>query len=595
MKNEQIKEYDVIIMGGGTSGAILGSLLAKKTNYKIAIFEENEFPRDKIGESFAHPIIPVLEECGVLQKVMDSDCWIKKYGGIYDWGDEFPETTFFDILNYKEDGVFRWSMHVNRAEFDKILLDHAKYCGSDVFEKSKILKFDKDMHTVTLDSGNIYKCKIFVDASGRTNNVIPTNKKSYLSEYKNLAVRGHFIGGKPAQSLEGEWNIFKKDNLSAVGSFAFEHGWCWYIPTPKFINNEWKTVYSIGIVSDPKLLKNLDVNLRDSNEFLEFVKQIPRLKELIKDAKPVSDDILVLSNYSMIQEKFCNLEEGWLMVGDSAYFVDPLFSSGVSFSGGMASTASLLIQATLDKENRITEEHINEMWYDYDEEWHKIAHSFALSIDQWYHAIAKSNPNSVFWKDRNTLTSDLGIKKETFHALVDSTINQDLLTLLTSGTFDEKDLDKEGRFIKKLSELDSSEPDSNDILVFEDSIFIKDGFTLDIPGFKASIPPMNIPAALKEGIAKYWTDPINNYDAVPSSIQQVMSCSRFTKPGLTRDKEIRFIDERVKGKELYKLLYKKPISYGELKEKINKEQITLLKNLILEGMVLVEKKPVLAV
>lgn len=97
----------------------------------------------------------------------------------------------------------------------------------------------------------------------------------------------------------------------------------------------------------------------------------------------------------MIQEKFCDFDEGWIMVGDSAYFVDPLFSSGVAFAGGMASTASLLIRSTLDDKN-LTDEMKKDVWHDYDEEWHKIAHSFALSIDQWYHAIAKSNPQSIF-------------------------------------------------------------------------------------------------------------------------------------------------------------------------------------------------------
>ena len=35
---------------------------------------------------------------------------------------------------FERDGVHRWTMHVNRAEFDHILLDHAADVGVEVFQ-----------------------------------------------------------------------------------------------------------------------------------------------------------------------------------------------------------------------------------------------------------------------------------------------------------------------------------------------------------------------------------------------------------------------------------------------------------------------------
>ena len=42
--------YDVIIVGGGPAGSTAGTLLAKH-GWKVAIFEKEQFPRFKIGES----------------------------------------------------------------------------------------------------------------------------------------------------------------------------------------------------------------------------------------------------------------------------------------------------------------------------------------------------------------------------------------------------------------------------------------------------------------------------------------------------------------------------------------------------------------
>ncbi|WP_103867449.1 NAD(P)/FAD-dependent oxidoreductase [Aquimarina sp. I32.4] len=561
-------QYDIIIMGGGSSGPILGALLQKKSNLNIAIFEQEKFPRNKIGKSFTHPIIPILEEAGVLQKIVTSKCWIKKYGGIFDWDHTSPRTTFFDMQNYLEDQVYRWAIHTDRAEFDKILLDHAKELGVSVFEEKKITTYrpNSGNRYVKLKSGEKINCSIFVDASGRKNNVILSAIKSFLSNYKNLTAWIHITSGKPAEDLEGNWNIFRKDQLSPIACFAFEHGWVWYIPIPKIINNKHTTVHSLGIVTDPKLVRSLGKNLNKPKELFEFVKTIPMLHELIKDAKPISDETKIVSNYSMIQDKFCDLNEGWIMVGDSTYFVDPLFSSGVAFAGGMASTASLLIRETIENQ-KLTLEAKNDIWYDYDQEWHKIAHSFALSIDQWYYAIAKHNPQSVFWNNRNMLSSDLGIKDEKFNALVDTSLNQDLLTILTSGSLKKEDLDTKGKFLRKPSELNKCEPQPEDQISLHDGIYIREGYSINVPGFKASIPPMNISKEEKEAIATYWKDPLLNSDAVPSETNKLISCCRFTKRGLHKNKEVSFISHKTNGKALYSLLKGNTRAYQELEKK----------------------------
>src|SRR5262245_35307225 len=116
-------------MGGGPAGASLAARVAQ-AGHRVAVFEREHFPREHIGESFASPVVPCLAETGALPAVLASDCWIRKSGGYYAWDSRAPSATFFRHRQWQSDGVHRWSFHVNRAEFDRVLLEHAGRCGA---------------------------------------------------------------------------------------------------------------------------------------------------------------------------------------------------------------------------------------------------------------------------------------------------------------------------------------------------------------------------------------------------------------------------------------------------------------------------------
>lgn len=117
---------------------------------------------------------------------------------------------------------------------------------------------------------------------------------------------------------------------------------------------------------------------------------------------------------------------------------------------------------------------------------------------------------------------------------------------------------------------------------------IRDGLSLDIPGFKGSIPPMGLPPHIKEKIAEYWRDPIKNSHVLPSMVERLLPVSRFYRDGQQLDEQIRFVDERDGGKALYDQL-KTPQPHGELKRRLSPPQRSLLKLLVLNGMVTTAK------
>ncbi|GIG59601.1 hypothetical protein Lfu02_39730 [Longispora fulva] len=574
--------YDVVIMGGGPAGATLGAQLARSTNLSVVIFEKEIMPREHIGESLAHPTLPAMEEIGVLRKFVDSDFWVKKYGGIFQWGTGDPSVGFFDHRSFLEDGEQRWTGHVNREEFDHMLLLHAEECGAEVHQGVSVSAFEPGVDggdaTVTLRDGTVIRAGFFVDASGRRNSIAAKQKRAWLSKYKNIAIWRHYVGARHGYTIEADWNIFRERNQSPITCAAFNDGWCWYIPVMKVIDGERRMTHSVGIVTIPGILQEPGKDFTDPAIFDAVLQEIPLIRDLVTGAEPITEKLLTATNYSMINGSFADYDERWMLIGDAAYFVDPLFSSGVAFAMHHALSAALVLRVTADP--AVSAEHKRDVWRDYDGEWHAIAQSFSLAIDQWYHAIGKDNPDSVYWRTRGGAT-DLDIRDKTFESLLSTTLEPDLLRVMTDVNGTQEDLDIDGPYMRAYAQADPGEPKPDDVLRTAPAVNVREGMALGIPGFKGFVPPWELPTEERAAIASYWRDPIENGDAIVSPLAEAIGCHRFT----LGDIEIRSFADLDGGYALWELLAAGPVRYSDLREQIAEPQAQFLKLLLRARMV----------
>src|SRR5947207_3690770 len=128
----EIDMYDVAVIGGGPAGSTAAALLAR-AGRRVIIFEREKFPRFHIGESLLPFSMKAFGRLELHEKILRAG-FLKKFGGEI-FGACSEQGTKF----YFKDGFRSQTDHayqVTRADFDKVLLDHAAECGAEVFEQT---------------------------------------------------------------------------------------------------------------------------------------------------------------------------------------------------------------------------------------------------------------------------------------------------------------------------------------------------------------------------------------------------------------------------------------------------------------------------
>lgn len=319
--------FDVIVIGGGPAGSTTATLLAKQ-GYRVLLLEKTKFPRYHIGESMITGILPLLGELGLTDEISRHG-FIKKYGGTMVWGKDYEHWDF----RFNEEDCFEHAYQVVRAEFDHLLLQNARRCGVTVLEETRVVEtlFEKarcigvnyvSAHSATKDAAY---ASFIVDASGQT--ALLSRKMKYLEwrdDLKNIAIWAYYQGG---QTQEGK----------KAGDIVVEHvskGWLWVIP----LHDNTQSVGWVVPASEANGRKNLE------EVYDQMIAHSSVAKQLLASATRVSP-FSTARDWSYISKRFAG--PGFLLVGDAAGFVDPLFSTGVFLAMKSASLAAKTIQYAL--------------------------------------------------------------------------------------------------------------------------------------------------------------------------------------------------------------------------------------------------------
>lgn len=316
-----MKKREVIIIGGGPGGAATALYLIQ-SGIKPLIVERQAFPRFHIGESLSG-------ECGASIRKLDLEAELL--------AQNYPVKHGVNVYNPK--GVPFWvevkkrcpetnamlpntTWSVMRSSFDRILLDAALQRGAEYMQSEAVAPIQENgrvtglqIRTAAGTLENLY-CDILVDCSGQatflanrgiTGPKVKGNYNNQIGVFSQIEDMTLDSGSEPSKAA-GNTLIFYKQR---------DH-WGWTIPLAS-------NLVSIGVVAPAAYFKEQGL---DKTEYLrkEIMSLNPELTRRITKTSFL-EEVRSVTSYSYAASNYAG--KGFICVGDSHQFTDPIFSFGV--------------------------------------------------------------------------------------------------------------------------------------------------------------------------------------------------------------------------------------------------------------------------
>lgn len=335
----------VLVVGGGPAGATTATLLARE-GIEVTLAEREVFPRYHIGESLLPSCLKILELMGLPGR-LKAYGFQRKDGVYFEWGADPWEARFLNLEGVED----KHSYQVSRAEFDQLLLEHAKTQGVRVHEGTTVsrLGFDGDrpVRAVLTAAGaeRTVDFDFLVDASGRAGLMATRHQRDRVhhAAFRNVAVWGYWRGAGQLPT----------DLVGATGICAVPDGWFWTIPLRD-------GTVSIGLVIHRDTFQQRRAEHDDLRSFyLAEIAGCATVSNMVSGATLVSQ-IRAEQDYSYASQRFAG--PGYFISGDAACFLDPLLSTGVHLAQYSAVLAAASICSVVRGE--VTAEEARSFYHD---------------------------------------------------------------------------------------------------------------------------------------------------------------------------------------------------------------------------------------
>jgi len=309
--------FPIVVIGGGPGGSTCAAALAKRGR-RVILLEKAKHPRFHLGESLLPMSMPVLDALGVLEEAKAR--FIVKRGARFHAPDGRTARYGFEQSFAGAGGG--WAFQVPRDEFDEMLLRHAEKCGAEVREECEATRVRFESGRAIVECGGAIEASFVVDASGRDALLAhDARATSRIPGLDKTALYTHF---------RGVWRD-EGDREGDIQIVAFRGGWFWFIPF-----KDGRT--SVGAVVGSEWIRERPASPPEL--FARAVAESIVATRLLDGADPLFETRATADFSFHVGE---TRGDGWIAVGDSGGFIDPLFSTGahLAMNGGLLGAAAI--------------------------------------------------------------------------------------------------------------------------------------------------------------------------------------------------------------------------------------------------------------
>lgn len=350
--------YDVAIIGGGPAGSTAACLLAQ-AGRRVVVLEREKFPRFHIGESLLPYSMPAFDRMG-LRETLDRTSQPK-------YGAEIITACGTRHLRFHFRNGFRLKHHrsyqVERAVFDKLLLDNAAAQGAEVREETTVAAVDFHEESVTVRlagpvAGEV-RARYVIDASGRQTVLGQQQRlKQNYPDLNKFAVYAHY---DHVQREPGD------DGCTLTRMIRSHDRWFWVIPLSD-------TRTSIGMVMDTAAFKAM--RLSPEAALAQGFEEQPHFREILEGATRVTQ-VYATGDYSYRNTRLVGPR--WMLAGDAAGFIDPVFSTGVFLAIASGEQVADAIHVALAKPSRAPA-----LFAGYEKRLNRVMDLYHRFVASWY-------------------------------------------------------------------------------------------------------------------------------------------------------------------------------------------------------------------
>ena len=326
-----IIKRDVIVAGAGPAGAICAAYLAK-AGLDVLLIDKDIFPRDKVcGDMVREGIVKHVKELDAIDSLDEKSTCIRTLKLISSAGDEaLVPFECYSISRYELDKLLvdtaiSWGVEFRQdCRLVDVITENGKVCGVIVREKGAEYQIRSRM-VIGADGVDSQLAKV-LDVPAETPEAIWMGARAYFKGIK--------LDGKLAKGQYDAGGVFAFDDKAGPAYF-------WIMPVGR--DGMKRGICNVGMI-----LKGRDACSSDElRARLEaWMTGRDAVSEMFDDAEQLCD--WKFGSMADNTQRRDASGEGYLLIGDAAAQVEPLFGDGLSAAADTAKAAADAVIAAFE-------------------------------------------------------------------------------------------------------------------------------------------------------------------------------------------------------------------------------------------------------